>query len=260
MTKEIFPQWVIVNGQIHRVSEFAYLPPPSRPKAICPLCMNSVIMKLGDVRVYHYAHQPDVVCAATQPEIALHLNTKFYIREQLLSGTKLYLEQRCSNSCGRSRNVAWVEDWERVEIESKIGTFRPDIVIVGSGETVNAIEVMVTHQVEDDKGAFYKMHNIGWLEIDACESIYEGENAWKIDQPLPFAVCKPSLAEWTCDNCCKQLREEDELKLREQRAIEYMQHNYEEIIYSQMVDYYFPSGLKYREIFYLVPPEKLKFS
>jgi competence CoiA-like predicted nuclease len=49
-----------------RVSEFYYLKPSMRPEAICPVCMNPVIMKLGNERVYHYAHQPDIVCCATQ--------------------------------------------------------------------------------------------------------------------------------------------------------------------------------------------------
>ena len=242
----------MVDGQIRRVSDFSHLLPPSRPKAICPVCMNPVVMKLGSERVHHYAHQSEVVCTASQPETALHLNTKFYIYKQLLSGTKLYLEQRCSNGCGRSRNVSWVEHWEKVKIESEVGPFRPDIAIFSNDEDINAIEIMVTHQVEDDKEAFYKARGIGWLEVNACESIYEGENAWKIDKPLPFAVCKPPLTEWTCEQCREQLRKNEELKIKEQREKEYKQHNYSEIIYSKMVDFYFPSGRKYRELYYLM--------
>ena len=250
MTKEIFPQWVIVNGQIHRVSDFSHLPPISRPEAICPLCMNPVILKLGSERVHHYAHRPDTVCAATQPETALHLNTKFYIYQQLFNGSKLYLEQRCSNGCGISRNVSWVEAWESVKIESEIGPFRPDITIVVRNETIKAIEVVVTHHVENNTEAFYKTRSIGWLEVEACESIYEGENAWRIDQPLPFVVCNPPLTELTCDNCSEQLRKEEELKLKQQRQREYEEHNYLETIRSKMVDYFFRSGLKWREIYY----------
>jgi len=251
MTKEIFPQWVLVNGQIHRVSDFSNLAPPARPEAFCPLCMAPVILKLGNERVYHYAHQTKVTCAATQPETALHLNTKYYIYNQLLSGTELYLEQQCSNSCGKSRTVSWVGDWGEVKIEYQIGQFRPDIAILGKVDTVNAIEIKVTHQVEDDKEAFYKIRDIGWLEVVADESIYDGENPWKIDVPLPFAVCKPPLAEWTCESCSEQLRKEEEIKLREQREWEYRKHNYLEPIYSKIVDYYFPSGKKFRETYYL---------
>lgn len=262
MTKEIFPQWVLVNGQIQRVSDFYYLPPSSRPEAICPLCMHPVIMKLGNKRVHHYAHQVGVICAATQPETALHLNAKFYIYAQLLSGSKLYLEQLCSNSCGNSRIVCWAEGWKNVEIESKIGTFKPDISIVGTNDTINAIEIVVTHHVEDDKEQFFTTRGIYWLEVEASESIYEGENAWKIDQPLPFTVCKPPLTEWICDDCCEQLRKDEELKhrqekkaeellRREQRKKEYRQHNNPEVIYAKMVDFYFLSGKKKRIIYFL---------
>ena len=83
MIKEINPQWVKVNDQIRRVSDYAHLPPSLRPKVRCPLCLEPVIMKLGQVKFHHYAHQPDRICVATQPETALHLNTKFHIYEQL---------------------------------------------------------------------------------------------------------------------------------------------------------------------------------
>jgi len=249
--EEIHPQWVVVNDQIHRVSDFSHLPPPDRPKAFCPICMNPVILKLGSERVHHYAHQPDVICATTQPETALHLNTKFYIYRQLLSGTRLYLKQQCSNGCGKSRNIPWVRDWVRVEIESNIGPFRPDILIVASGGTNKAIEIKVTHPIESEKEAFFNEQKIGCLEVGASESIYDGENAWTIDQPLPFAVCKPPLPKWTCYHCQAELKQEEKARLKEQKYEEFRKHNYKEILYSKMVDIYYPSGRKYRETYYL---------
>ncbi|MFC1977348.1 hypothetical protein ACFLWS_03670 [Chloroflexota bacterium] len=171
-----------------------------------------------------------------------------------MTGTKLYLEQQCSNGCGKSRNELWVKDWEKAEIESYIGSFRPDILIINRDGTNKAIEVKVTHPVEDVKAAFYREQNISWLEVDASESLeslYEGENAWRIDQPLPFAVSKPPLSKWTCDNCRVQLKKEKEAELREQRKEEYRKHNYEEVLYSKMVDFFYPSSRKYREIYYL---------
>lgn len=251
MIKEINPQWVKVSGQIRRVSDFAHLAPPLRPKASCPLCFNPVIMKLGDIRVHHYAHQPDTVCAATQPETALHLNTKFYIYGQLLSGKQLYLKQQCSNGCGNSNNVSWVKDWDRVELESNIGPFRPDILIALGGKNKHAIEVKVTHPVETAKVDFYTQQNISWLEVEASEAIYEGEDAWRIAQPIPFAVCKPLLPKWTCSNCQIALKKEREEEIKEQRKEEYRKHNFKREISAKMVDFYYPSGRKFREIYYL---------
>jgi hypothetical protein len=220
-------------------------------------------MKLGKIRDYHYAHKPDVLCASTQPETALHLNTKYYIFNQLLLDNKLYLAQQCSNGCGKTRNITWIKNWDRkrVIVEHNIGMLRPDIQIVNNEETVYAIEVKVTHPVGDEKAEYFKVHNIGWLEVEASESIFEGENAWKIDQPLPFSICTPSLVKWTCDECNEILRKEQELKLqeqkererrelREQQQSEYKEHNHLETICSTMVDYYFLKGTKFREIYY----------
>lgn len=80
---EIFPRWVLVDGNLHPVSSFSHLSPGQRPEAICPVCKKRVILKLGNDRVHHYAHQPEDKCAITQPETALHFNTKIYIGHQL---------------------------------------------------------------------------------------------------------------------------------------------------------------------------------
>jgi hypothetical protein len=208
-------------------------------------------MKLGKINVHHYAHKPDSDCPATQPETALHLNTKFHIYKQLLLGTKLDIKQECSNDCRSCRSVTWVGGWEDVRIESEIGKVRPDIVIIENDEKKNAIEIRVTHPVEDEKKEFYKTNNISWLEIKAFESIYDGENAWKIDQPLQFSFCYPPLPEWTCGVCQK-----DELsKLWEQleklQLTEDFTNKYSQTMLRKIVDFYYSSGEKRRCFYYL---------
>ena len=73
------------------------------------------------------------MCDATQPETALHLNTKYHIYRQLLLGSILYVEQLCSDGCGRARVVLWASGWQGVKVESQVGLPRPDIVIVCDG-------------------------------------------------------------------------------------------------------------------------------
>lgn len=251
MEKTILPRWVLVNGQIHIVSDFAHLKPSSRPEAICPVCKNQVIMKLGKINVHHYAHKSDSDCTATQPETALHLNTKFYIYKQLLLGNKLDIKQECSNHCRSCRSATWVGGWEDVKIESDIGKIRPDIVIIENGEKKKAIEIKVTHAVEDEKKEFYKTNNINWLEIKAFESIYDGENAWKIDQPLEFSSCHPPIPEWTCDICQKVQISKIWEQLEKLRLTEDFANNYSMTTLGKIVDFYYPSGEKHRCFYYL---------
>jgi competence CoiA-like predicted nuclease len=57
-------------------------------------------MKLGDERVHHYAHKINIACAATNPETAQHLNTKFHIYNELLKSKQLIITKPCYGRCG----------------------------------------------------------------------------------------------------------------------------------------------------------------
>lgn len=80
-------QWVLVDETLHALAEFAHLPPSQRPAAICPVCREPVLLKLGSKRTHHYAHYTGAICATTNPETALHLNTKCSIATQLRDAT-----------------------------------------------------------------------------------------------------------------------------------------------------------------------------
>lgn len=242
---EIHPKWVLVEGKLYNVSEFAHLKPALRPAATCPVCQHPVTLKLGKRRAHHYAHQPDVICITTQPETALHLNVKCYIYKQLLQTDKIVVEQRCSNGCGKISQWVWLEGWERVEVEYAINEFRPDIVLIQNEQTIGAIEIAVTHRVEEGKKEYFTAQNIKWIEIEAKESIYQGEEAWSAEKPLPFSSHHPPLDRWTCEDC--RNRQEKERKKQE-----YQEHNYTDIYAAMMVDFYFRSGKKYRQVYYVM--------
>ena len=70
-------QWVIVEDELRHLSEFSHLAPSKRPFAYCPICRELVDMKLGKIRIFHFAHKRDTDCVATLAETALHLNAKF---------------------------------------------------------------------------------------------------------------------------------------------------------------------------------------
>lgn len=251
MIDQAFPQWVLVDGQLHRVSEYQNIKSHLRPESFCPVCKTAVIMKLGNERVHHYAHKTDIECALTKPETALHLNTKFYIYNQLLLGNQLFLEEKCAE-CGKSRIITWTQGWKRVEVEYGISQYRPDIAIIDYGENISAaIEVKVTHEVEDTKIDFYQSQNIAWLELEANESIYEGENTWNISQPLPFVIFQSQSHQWICDVCLDKLRQEEELRKKAQQEWEWRLHNHEDTVYTKLVDFYYPSGSKYREQYFI---------
>lgn len=213
-----------VNGEIRNVSDFAHLTPKNRPAAVCPECKNLLILRLGDVNAHHAAHKTEAsYCSLTTGEGMLHLNTKHYIYEQLRQGSKLVIKQFCSkcatpgfnpfNSWLGSRPYLWLEDWDEVQMEKKIGSLRPDIVLYRGGQPVAAIEVFVTHRLDEEKRARLGELGLPWIEVKAeGEEIdeyfvnfadgYEDEFVpWRIGKPLIYHECSPQPDEWVCDHC-----------------------------------------------------------
>jgi|GEM_PF-3116171 len=211
------PQWVLVGDALHNVSEFAHLLPTCRPKACCPICTQAVILKLGDIRVHHYAHEPDVKCNANNPETALHLNTKFHIYNELQKGEQLKVEKTCSGGCGKKKESVWAEHWREAKVEFSIHPVRPDIVLLGIGSTIGAIEVFASHAVDKQKTEQLKKQGLRWMEIKASESIYHGDKAWRIEQPLPHLRIQPDSDAWKCEECvaAEKRRAEKPVQVRE---------------------------------------------
>lgn len=232
-------RWVVVEGSLVDVSEFKDLPPKSRPAAYCPVCERPVTLKLGQKRTYHFAHQPEDVCVATNPETALHLNCKFHIYQQLKTSTCIYTETLCQR-CGNANPIIWKKDWDRVEVEYRMNSIRPDIALLQNGQVIGAIEVFVSHRVDEEKAARFDALGVDWIELRGHESLYEEADAWTIDKPLNTFRRHPTPEKWLCPNCQKHQEQE-----------EYQRNNRTDIQYGCIIDLYFNSGKKYRYAFYV---------
>jgi hypothetical protein len=173
-----------VNNAPAPVSRFAAMKPRQRPTALCPQCERPVILKLGPVRKHHAAHHPGEVCSATQPESALHISVKCHIADELRRAGSaripLIVVERCA--VGRSVLVATSETlsphelssspcdatqehlaaltWDDVVVERRIAGHdaedstlarTPDIVLLNASVPILAIEVFVTHRVDQIK-------------------------------------------------------------------------------------------------------------
>src|SRR5262249_33469976 len=160
-------------------------------------CQRHVILKLGSVRAHHYAHRPEDICIASQPETALHINTKFHIYNQLLKAQKLYISEPCTAYCGAERLQLWLQAWVKVEVEYAVSSFRPDVALLSNHRVMGAIEVLVTHSVQEQKAHYFAEANIPWLEVNAEESFYQGESAWTAMSAMPFYRMHPDAEQWT---------------------------------------------------------------
>jgi hypothetical protein len=222
--------------------------PRQRPTALCPQCERPVILKLGPVRKHHAAHHPGEVCSATQPESALHISVKCHIADELRRAGSaripLIVVERCA--VGRSVLVATSETlsphelssspcdatqehlaaltWDDVVVERRIAGHdaedstlarTPDIVLLNASVPILAIEVFVTHRVDQIKAEALAALGVPWAEVRADPSSNEFA-AWTCDLPLPIAQ-RSGLGLWRCP---KHQQEYDEWLKNEARRRE----------------------------------------
>ncbi len=232
-------RWVTVNDELCNVSTFSELSPKDRPVAHCPICEKQVTLKLGQKRAHHFAHRPEDICPATKPETAIHLNCKFHIFSQLRSARALHISTKCK-SCGQTKPVLWKCDWDNVQVEYRVDSLRPDIVLLQNGAVIGAIEIWVTHAVDKEKALKLQQMAVDWIELNGHEGIYEAPHPWTVNMPLDVIQQHPSPPEWICNHCKTR-------KAREQSKID----NRVEVRFAQMIDMYFYSGKKYRNVYYV---------
>ena len=224
-SNDIRIEWVMRDGTLVPVSSFGTLPRGRRPEVRCPECRETVTLKLGPKRRHHAAHRPGSVCAgATNPETALHINVKCHIADELRraigSGVELRTRRGCigarpvypsgsgvldkprSGGCDRSADQVWITAWDDVQIEFTVGgtsgARRPDIVLLRQGRPVGAIEVVVSHRVDEVKAEMLAALDVPWVEIAATETLYQQPRAWAATDPLrPDRASFP--VAWRCE-------------------------------------------------------------
>lgn len=253
LCEPIRPRWVLVDGIPRNVTDFTGIEPAKRPIATCPLCQKNVLLKLGNVRIHHYAHLTETTCKASQPETALHLNAKYYLYLQLLDAKRLLIERKCSRHCGTVTNEIWLQDWDNVIVEHSLGGYRPDITLLIKEQAIGAIEILVSHKVSGEKEKYFTESGIPCVEVLAAHVFDEETNKkWAIQWPIPYYRCFPKTELWVCDSCKKQDEQPKvHAKQPEQLRLDKPIDEIVETIESKMVDFYFPSGKKLREMYFL---------
>lgn len=223
-------EWVVHNGVDTHVSTFAGLAPGARPPVSCPGCGETVVLHLGERKAWHAKHQPEAVCSLTQPETALHHNVKMAIAARLRGAKQVVIREFCirgsgrvsSDACDGPRDRTWVEGWDEVQVERRVETRRPDLVLLRSGEVVGAIEVWVSHRVEAEKRGLYAGWGVQWVEVPASQELIQPETAWSPEQALPVAQLGPEDG-YSCPACIAR-----DLRKKAEQEAELERHQWEQ--------------------------------
>lgn len=180
-------------------------------ECFCPQCGSQLIAKKGKKTQHHFAHYKKDACYGAY-ETAIHLMSK-----KILEYHKKIRLPAVILQLGSSRSEYHVLyqdifiEFDSVEIEKRIENITPDILLVKNGKKL-AIEIAVTHFVDDKKLKKIEELNISTLEVDLSAEIkFINENFLteilinKIDHKMWIYNKKLNKLQSTINSYAKQL-------------------------------------------------------
>jgi hypothetical protein len=145
----------------------------------CLGCGEPLVPHLGKVRARHFAHLPGSRCPLTAPETALHLDAKerlLALCAEAFAGTRrVFAIARCGG-CRRPLPLDLATVGDAAAGEGAVGTLRADVLVTARGRAALAVEVRVTHAVDEEKESALAAAGVPFVEIDAREE-WEREGA-----------------------------------------------------------------------------------
>lgn len=162
-----------------------------RMNYFCPACNEPVIFRHGDIKIAHFAHKVSLSC---NQETVIHKTAKLLIRraiEEWKAGKSdsPVLHRECQ-ICGKIISQPLPEKVDSALLEYKLSDGSvADIVLMVEGTAQAAVEIKVTHAVDEIKA---NRLPIPFIELDGYKVI-ENHVAWKpiTDNFNPL----------TCDQC-----------------------------------------------------------
>lgn len=124
----------------------------------CSECKGVLIARQGNVKAHHFAHESgndSIKCSQT----ALHLLAKEIITEEKMIPAFVN---------GKMEFVTV----ENIEQEKNLGDIKPDLYSEFNGKPI-AVEIYVSHPVDDAKFAKIQNHKLTTFEIDLSELLFE---------------------------------------------------------------------------------------
>lgn len=157
----------------------------------CPSCSVKLTLRVGDVKVPHFAHQPSEVC---NEETITHKTAKFLVQKAVRdahAGMAPYpvVERECS-VCSKAVTETLSTKLEDAELEKKLSCgYIVDVVLLSGGAPKAAVEIRVKHPVDEEKKSNL---SVPFIELDGYE-IVKNPLRWRTIQsksPKPVACIK----------------------------------------------------------------------
>ena len=139
---------------------------------ICPECKTPLIARKGPIRQHHFAHRVETDCAGGV-ESSLH----FLAKKVLSTHQSIVLPQQeiiFPKERERGRFPQHAFRVTSAQVETKFGEIVPDVLIDIYGITL-AVEILVTHKVDERKAEQFRKMGLPAIEIDLS----------RVDRELP---------------------------------------------------------------------------
>lgn len=142
----------------------------------CPACGDSLLFKKGSRRVAHFAHKATNTC---NQETITHKTAKLLVQKAINdwksgASSSPTVKRHCDD-CGLDILQPLPEKVESSTIECRLsGNCVAAVALIVGGEPVAAIEIRVTHAVDERKASFLP---IPFIELDGSEVIAQ-PTAW----------------------------------------------------------------------------------
>ncbi|RKU21399.1 hypothetical protein C6500_06480 [Candidatus Poribacteria bacterium] len=170
----------------------------------CPSCQDTVILRKGEIKTAHFAHKASETC---NQETILHKTAKQRIVE-VISDWKVGkidppILKRVCEICRKSIDQSLPDKVERAILEYRMSNgFIVDIALMVENKPAAAIEIGVTHAVDENKASLLP---VPFIEL-------EGQKV--IESPTTFEPIQDYFLPFTCGTC-KQAKARFHVKVNE---------------------------------------------
>lgn len=173
--EEIKLPYGLKDGKLVHISE---VPSGLACGCVCPSCYTELEAHKGTSKKHHFQHHSKTSCKGAL-ETALHLLAK-----QIIEESSSFLLPPVSVGLIKGKPPLKLVDARKIQIdrvwvEKAYKDIKPDLV-VKAGKEIIALEIFVTHKVDEEKAAKIKQYGFPTIEIDLSN----------IDRDLPRDAVK----------------------------------------------------------------------
>lgn len=151
----------------------------------CPGCDAPLVAKKGKANLHHFAHAKDADCGGGV-ETALHLAAKEIIeRRKCIFLPAVEVVSKTLSYHKVLANIAPEKDYslDQVALERRVDSIVPDLLAYVRGRPI-AIEIRVTHAVDEEKTTRFRSLGLSAIEIDLSKA----PRTFTLEELEPFVI------------------------------------------------------------------------